>query len=347
MIAGIRSRCARNDPGFMAVSGMEDLMHGLGGLEDLRPDGGLFVELQACNGGCIAGPKGTSREGTACKRYRVLKHTRYPAEEIPRRPTIEIAAETAADPLAPPIHRETEVREVLQSLGKGSSDLEPNCNGCGYDTCHEFAIALLDGKAERAMCVTHMRRLAQKKANGLIRTMPSAVVIVDKDLRILECNDNFARMFALPGRPGGETAPSLEGALLKRVVPFPHFFQKVLETGEDLRDADLRHRDAVLHGSIFTIEKGAVVGGIFYDITRPAIQKERIINKAREVIQKNLETVQQIAYLLGENAAESELTLQSIIESFSTPGLEEGDAPAPEPEPHVDPRNDWKRLYRG
>jgi hypothetical protein len=78
------------------------------------------------------------------------------------------------------------------------------------------------------------------------------------------------------------------------------------------------------------------------------VQKERIIQKAREVIQKNLETVQQIAYLLGENAAESEITLQSIIESFSTPGLEgEGATPPPDPIPVVDPRNDWKRLYRG
>jgi iron only hydrogenase large subunit-like protein len=350
MIAGIRSRCARNDPGFMAVSGMEDLLHGLTGLEDLHPDGGLFVELLACNGGCIAGPKNTNREGTACKRYRVLKRAAYPADEVPRRPTIDIGAEVTAAPVRPSHHREAAVREVLRSLGKGSVDQEPNCGGCGYDSCHSFAVALLDGKAERAMCVTHMRRLAQKKANALIQTMPSAVVIVDRDLRILECNDNFARMFALPGTAPGELLPSMEGALLKRVVPFPHFFQRVLEGGEDIRDADLRHRESVLHGSIFTIEKGAVVGGIFYDITRPAVQKERIINKAREVIQKNLETVQQIAYLLGENAAESEITLQSIIESFTTPGLEEGAAeaaPDPTPEPPADPRNDWKRLYRG
>ena len=45
---------------------------------------------------------------------------------------------------------------------------------------------------------------------------------------------------------------------------------------------------------------------------------------AREVIQKTLATVQKIAYLLGENSAESEVTLSSIIESFS-PAKIEGD----------------------
>jgi len=35
-------------------------------------------------------------------------------------------------------------------------------------------------------------------------------------------------------------------------------------------------------------------------------------------MQKNLRTVQQIAFLLGENAADSEVLLSSIIESFSS-----------------------------
>ena len=43
------------------------------------------------------------------------------------------------------------------------------------------------------------------------------------------------------------------------------------------------------------------------------------------MIRKNVATVQQIAYLLGENAAETELILGSIIESFQLP-------PAPRPE---------------
>jgi len=47
----------------------------------------------------------------------------------------------------------------------------------------------------------------------------------------------------------------------------------------------------------------------------------------QEVLRKNMSTVQQIAFLLGENAAETEVTLNDMIESFSHPEMDDGDAP--------------------
>jgi len=64
------------------------------------------------------------------------------------------------------------------------------------------------------------------------------------------------------------------------------------------------------------------VWGIFQDITKPTTHKEAMIEKAQEVIKKNLQTVQQIASLLGENAAESEVILNSIIQSVTTQEVE-------------------------
>jgi transketolase C-terminal domain/subunit len=97
----------------------------------------------------------------------------------------------------------------------------------------------------------------------------------------------------------------------------------VLEAGEDIVSHDIRYERSILNTSIFTIEPHSVVGGIFQDITEPAFQKEQIIERARAVIQKNLKTVQQIAYLLGENAADSEIILNSIVRSFSPEELDD------------------------
>ena len=47
------------------------------------------------------------------------------------------------------------------------------------------------------------------------------------------------------------------------------------------------------------------------------MQRNRIISQAKKVIDKNLSVVQKIAFLLGENAAETESMLNSIIESFA------------------------------
>ena len=59
---------------------------------------------------------------------------------------------------------------------------------------YEFALALLDGKAERTMCVSYMRRIAQDKASVLLEKMPYGVVMVDDKLRIVDSNHLFASM---------------------------------------------------------------------------------------------------------------------------------------------------------
>jgi hypothetical protein len=47
----------------------------------------------------------------------------------------------------------------------------------------------------------------------------------------------------------------------------------------------------------------------------PEVRKDLVINRTREVILENLKVVQQIAFLLGENASFTETMLNSIVES--------------------------------
>jgi hypothetical protein len=220
-------------------------------------------------------------------------------------------------------------------VGKFSPADEINCGGCGYDDCIDFGEAMLSGKAERTMCVTYMRKLAQKKANALIAKMPSAVVIVGDGLKMLECNAAFAQLFC-KDKKVDDAMRSLEGVPLSAVLPFANLFASVLRSGEDVVERDIRFNQTILHVAIFTIEKQSVVGAIIQDVTRPVVQKEQVIKKAKQVIQQNLNTVQKIAYLLGENAAESEIILNQIIDSFTPPRPEEAELK----------NDDWRKLYR-
>jgi len=347
MIAGMKSFCAINDCSFMAFSGINAIEKAINGLREEPRPGGLFLELLACEGGCVNGPRARHRHGTASKRCRVLRYVEAAPVPLPRRSSLDIQSAFAVDPAAPANLPEAQLREALRQVGKISRDDELNCGGCGYDSCREFATALIQQKAERSMCVTYMRKLALKKANALIQKMPSAVVIVNDAIRILEFNAAFVKMFdkniarnvdALPPGAGAKPAdatPPLEGVLLSEITPFAPLFHSVLKSGEDILDRDLRFQNTILHATIFTIEKHCVVGGILQDITEPAVRKAEVIRKAQEVIQRSLETTQKIACLLGENAAESEITLNSIIESFSPPKPEE---------PRQD--SDWRTLYK-
>jgi len=335
MIAGMKSTCAVNDCSLMAFSGISAIKKALDGIEEMKPDNGLFLELLACEGGCVNGPKVQRRDATVTKRHRVLRSFAPSDVAFPRTPVVETPADFTVTPVAAVRYPDSQIREALRNVGKFSPDDELNCGGCGYDTCREFGIALIGQKAERAMCVTYMRQLAFKKANALIQKMPSAVVIVNDSMRVIEFNAAFVDLFAPEKTANGNGVVSIEGIALAEVMPFASLFHNVLKSGEDILDRDLRFQNTILHATIFSIEKNCLVGGIIQDITKPAVRKEQVIRKAREVIQKQIATTQQIAYLLGENAADAEITLNSIIESFSPPKPDEPKE-----------NNDWRKLYR-
>jgi PAS domain-containing protein len=303
----------------MSFSGISNVEQALKGIAAWRPEGSIFLELTACGGSCINGPKSARNTSLAKRRFEILRYAK-PAAKAQGSESLAATRSYAAIPVPRDEYSELQITEALRSVGKYSPEDELNCGGCGYESCREFAHALIARNAERMMCATYTRKLAQKKANALLRKMPSAVVIVDEGLRIIECNAPFLRLFSEDVTQEKE----LEGALLDAVIPFSNLFRRVLESGEDIVSHDIRYQRSILNTSIFTIEPHLVLCGIFRDITEPIFQKEQIIERARDVIQKNLKTVQQIAYLLGENAAESEITLNSIVRSFSPEDLDEG-----------------------
>jgi len=312
MAASLAGSGEFGDMKFMAVSGMENVEQTLKDLSQWKPEHGIFFEMSACAGSCINGPKASRDRSVAQRRYEIVRNAK-PAADVLREQTTDIFSHYEAAPVIRIEYSEMQLSEALRAVGKYSADDELNCAGCGYDTCRDFARALIAGNAERMMCATYTRKMAQKKAIALLQRMPSAVVIVDENLKIIECNANFTRLFA----EDIEETKSLEGATLDAVIPFSYLFRRVLESGEDIVGHDIRYQKSILNTSVFAIEPHSVVCGIFRDITEPIFQKEQIIGRARDVIQKNLKTVQQIAFLLGENAADSEIILNSIVRSFS------------------------------
>ncbi len=321
MVPSLAGNSEANRSHYMAFSGISNVEQAVKGINEWKPEHNIFFELTACAGSCVNGPKAARNTSVARRRYEIV-HYAKPATEQARPLSVGIEQQYSAAPIARSEYSEMQLQNALRTVGKYSAEDELNCGGCGYDSCRDFAHALIARNAERMMCATYTRKLAQKKANALLQKMPSAVVIVDESLKIIECNANFVRLFAADI----ENSKELEGSTLDAVIPFSSLFRRVLEAGEDIVSHDIRYQRSILNASIFMIEPHSVMCGIFQDITKPIFQKEQIIGRAREVIQKNLKTVQQIAYLLGENAADSEIILNSIVRSFSPEEVSDDDA---------------------
>ncbi len=325
MAAGIKANCTVHDARFMVFSGIANIGEALKDIDLMEIRAPLFIEVLACTGGCVNGPKARRAKSTVRKRQEIINYAPYPAGVIPRMPSIEIEASWAIAPVIEPPCSDADMRSALKRVGKVSPQDELNCGSCGYDSCRGFAAALRGGRAEPSMCAGYMRKLAGKKADALIRTMPAGIVIVDSTMRIIECNRRFAELLGADALALYEAGGGLDGVELRKISSIHWLFRRALSQQMESVETDVKLRDSVLHATVFTIEQEQLAGGIFQDITAPAVQKERIITKAKEVIAKNIATVQQIAYLLGENAADSEVILNSIVSSFAPESIEPQD----------------------
>ena len=305
----------------MAISGLDEVQRALEGFDPENLKAPVFMELLACHGGCINGPGTSVHSPGALKRVLVEEYAQDVDLVLDEATVATAPVMEGTLPVSGSVHKgysEEDIRAALRAVGKYSLEDEVNCASCGYDTCRSFAKAVLEDRAEKTMCVSYMRKLAQKKANGLIQAIPSGVVIVDKNLQIVECNLNFARLMGSDVVDMYQLKPGLEGADLTRLTFAAKLFADVLSrNGPDVIERDVREGKKIFHVTVFEIEREEIAAGVLEDITVPKNQRERTISQAQKVIEKNLSVVQKIAFLLGENAAETESMLNSIIESYS------------------------------
>ena len=316
MIAGVKKSGERQRVSYMSFSGIKTIVQVLGDLTKLGDHTPVFLELMACTEGCINGPGTSQGSSAAVKRVVVLDRFDQAGQSKEDNNLISSIYNpySYTEPLVASIYTEQEIRETLKSIGKQNKNDELNCGGCGYECCVDFARAVLDGKAERKMCVSYMRRVAQDKASVLLQRMPYGVVIVDRNLKVLESNRIFAELAGEEAVLAYEAKPGLEGADLTRLIPFHHYFRNLFNSHETTLEKDIYAGSHFLHLSIFSIDGRNLLCAILHNLRAPELKREEIVKRIRTVIRENLETVQKIAFHLGENASSMETLLNSIVD---------------------------------
>jgi iron only hydrogenase large subunit-like protein len=277
-------------------------------------------------------------------------------ENMERWSGLDFSRSFKADDQRIPEPPEEAIQEVLKIVGKFSPEEEINCGACGYKSCRDFASTVAKGLAVPEMCHTFNLRNKQeyietlrqtnkklaetKKAlkeseetarkekemaqstsdmmNNMLEKIPSGVVIVDNNLKILHSNVSFINLAGEDAKAISEIIPGLAGADIKSLLPFSiyNMFTFVLKEDEPVVSKDIKYEEKMLNVSIFPIKKNKMCGAIIRDLYSPEVQAEEVTLRVAEVIDKNLEMVQKIGFLLGEGASETEKMLNSIIESY-------------------------------
>jgi len=289
------------------------------------------------------------------KRLKTFKQNQW-EDYIGKHSVHEYGCEFTVDDQRLPNPPKEKIYEVLKVIGKEAMERDSGCEACGYASCHDFAKAVVTGLAHADMCLNYTLKNRQeyiktlratneklaktqealkeseKKArveqeaardasdtmSTMMRKLPSAVVIVDKKLRLIHSNQSFIDLLGDDALEINEVIPGLIGADLKTLLPYNiyNLFSYVIQNGEDIKNRDILYKENLLSISVFTIKKNSVVGAVIRDMYAPEVRKEEVIKRITDVIDKNLAMVQNIGFLLGEGASETEQMLHSIIRTY-------------------------------
>jgi PAS domain S-box-containing protein len=152
--------------------------------------------------------------------------------------------------------------------------------------------------------------------NAILQQTPNGVLLVDKKTRIKFINPAFREMFHCRD----------EELLQKQAAGFVHSdcFERAIEAGGRLMVKEsIPEHDVSYRVGIFPIEGEDLYCGIFIDISEEEAAKKHYYNlraqtleRAQEVISRQMKTAQEIARLLGETTAETKVLLVKLMSLF-------------------------------
>ncbi len=296
-----------------SVSGAQDVTDLLTELRSGSVTG--VVEPLFCHGGCCNGPNFPRRGETfVARRAAVLRYARMapPLEASREGRAVSGAVSYEARPYRPEREiNELEVTGILKKLSASVSGQQYNCGACGYKTCRERAIAVLEGMAEPEMCFPYMRAQLRRRTDRIVEALPCGVVQLDSALRIRHMNAAFAKMFLCN-----------DGVLGKRISylisdeAFDRLITEDLDTYETVQSKyGIRY-----HEVVFPMRDDNEYVGIYTDISALKIDsyqidliKRQTLENARDLLRQQIAFSQDLAAYIGRNEAKGEALVRQIV----------------------------------
>lgn len=282
-----------------------------------------FIELNACHGGCINGPLSTKDvsgfmikmeledflpAGSADSIWLNTNRMRIGADRTFSDRSVKEAVPT-----------EEQLREILRKTGKNRPDQELNCGACGYSTCREKAIAVFRKKAEVDMCIPYLHQRASSLAHLIMETAPNAILILDEELKILDCSAAVTSLF---GQKPQDVRDHILDEFMDTADVREVFRTHVSVQGQRKIDPE---KNLVLFQNIAYIPESNYVIMTIIDVTEEERHSEEEQRKrgetialAQKVIRRQMMVAQQIAGLLGETTAETQTALTRLCSMFAT-----------------------------
>ena len=318
---GILKTMAQDAPGYtyLALDGVDNC---IAAIKDILSGNvhKCFIEMSACVGSCMGGPVMEKYHHTeTVKDYITI--TNYAGEK-----DFEVSQPTASElkknftyieqRLQTP--SDIEIQNILRQMGKFKPSHELNCGSCGYNTCREKAIAIIQGKAEISMCLPFLKDKAESFSDTIVNNSPNGLIVLNENLEVQQINTSARKLMNI------RSASDVLGDQVIRILD-PTVFMNVLRTGRNVRDERvyLAEYKRFVEQTVVHDKDSHLLIAIMRDITDEQNEREKKENISRQtievadkVVDKQMRIVQEIASLLGETAAETKIALSKLKESI-------------------------------
>ena len=318
---GILKTMAQNAPGYtyIALDGVDNCISALKDIESGKVHK-CFIEMSACVGSCIGGPVMEKYHSTSpVKDYVTVAD--YAGEhdfEVDQPAPMELKKHFSMIEKKLQAPSENDIMAVLRQMGKFKPSDELNCGSCGYNSCREKAIAIIQGKAEISMCLPFLKDKAESFSDTIVKNTPNGLIVLNENLEVQQINNAARKIMNI------RAASDVLGEPVVRILD-PTIFVQVRNSGRTVRDQRtyLAEYKKYVEQTVVYDSDSRMLIGIMRDITDEEADREKKarINKqtvevADTVVEKQMRIVQEIASLLGETAAETKIALTKLKESI-------------------------------
>ena len=305
---------------YVAIDGVENCIQVLKDLEKGKIHK-CFIEMSACVGSCVGGPVIEKYHHTSSiKDY--IEVANYAGEkdfDVAQPKKVELKKTFTYIEQRNTKPSEIEISNILRQMGKFKPSQELNCGSCGYNTCREKAIAIIQGKAEISMCLPFLKDKAESFSDTIVNNSPNGLIVLNEQLEVQQINDAARKIMNI------RSASDILGDQVIRILD-PSVFMQVISTGREVRDERvyLAEYKRYVEQTVVHDKDSHLLISIMRDITDEEKEREKkedisrqTIEVADKVVDKQMRIVQEIASLLGETAAETKIALAKLKESIT------------------------------
>lgn len=302
---------------YMAIDGVENCRNAL---RDIIAGnvGKCFIEMSACVNSCIGGPAMDKKHEGVIHERRLIDNyagtARYIVDDLDsmdkNMPFISVAKTMPGS---------AAIDEILRQMNKTNPSQELNCGSCGYDTCREKAVAILQGKADLTMCLPFLKEKAESFSDNIINNTPNGIMVLDEDLKVQQINRAAREIMNI------KNISDVQGCPVVRILD-PLSYMEVMSTGDNIHNKKvyLAEYGKYIEETVIYDRNYHIVMSIMRDITSEEIARSKREKNAEDtiavtdkVIEKQMRVVQEIASLLGETTAETKVALTKLKENLS------------------------------